>query len=136
MLINDRCSIYQHRPRTCRTYDCRVFPAAGVEVAADHGRQVLIAERTRRWRFSYATEIGRLAHRAVQAAATRLAQHADLWPGGAKPTNPTEIALAAIEIHGLFLGCDEASGRATFVDPDADTVRAELTRATSAQRTR
>ena len=25
MLIDDRCSIYEHRPRTCRTYDCRVL---------------------------------------------------------------------------------------------------------------
>ena len=31
MLIDDQCSIYEHRPRTCRTYDCRVFPAAGLE---------------------------------------------------------------------------------------------------------
>src|SRR3954449_1100621 len=23
------CSIYEHRPRACRTYDCRVLPAAG-----------------------------------------------------------------------------------------------------------
>jgi len=26
MLVGDRCSIYAHRPRTCRTYDCSVFP--------------------------------------------------------------------------------------------------------------
>ena len=25
MLVDDRCSIYDHRPRACRTYDCRVF---------------------------------------------------------------------------------------------------------------
>jgi Fe-S-cluster containining protein len=31
MLIDEVCSIYEHRPRTCRTYDCRVFPAAGIE---------------------------------------------------------------------------------------------------------
>ena len=27
MLRADGCSIYEHRPRTCRTYDCRVFAA-------------------------------------------------------------------------------------------------------------
>src|SRR5262245_45885670 len=32
MLADDGCSIYEHRPRTCRTYDCRVFAAAGVEL--------------------------------------------------------------------------------------------------------
>ena len=35
MLVDNQCSIYSHRPRTCRTYDCRVFPAAAVEVDAD-----------------------------------------------------------------------------------------------------
>jgi hypothetical protein len=30
MLTDDRCSIYENRPRTCRTYDCRVFPATGL----------------------------------------------------------------------------------------------------------
>src|SRR6185295_19764588 len=32
MLIDDTCSIYEHRPRTCRTYDCRVLAAAGVGI--------------------------------------------------------------------------------------------------------
>src|SRR5207253_1500026 len=32
MLIDGGCSIYEHRPRTCRTYDCRVFAATGVDV--------------------------------------------------------------------------------------------------------
>ena len=27
---NGGCSIYPHRPETCRTYDCRVFTAAGM----------------------------------------------------------------------------------------------------------
>ena len=50
MLVDDQCSIYEHRPRTCRTYDCRVFPAAGLEVDDD---KPLIAGRARRWRFGY-----------------------------------------------------------------------------------
>src|SRR3954471_9741429 len=48
MLIDGRCSIYDHRPRTCRTYDCRVFPAAGVEVDAG---QDAIGRRVGQWRF-------------------------------------------------------------------------------------
>ena len=32
MLVDDRCSVYEHRPRACRTYDCRVFAAAEVEL--------------------------------------------------------------------------------------------------------
>ena len=39
MLVDGRCSIYEHRPRTCRTYDCRVFPAAGLERRSAGGRR-------------------------------------------------------------------------------------------------
>src|SRR4051794_32425896 len=30
MLRDHGCSIYEHRPRACRTYDCRVLAAAGL----------------------------------------------------------------------------------------------------------
>src|SRR5437763_4457379 len=30
MLVDNQCSIYSHRPRTCRAYDCRVFAATGI----------------------------------------------------------------------------------------------------------
>src|ERR671913_1128381 len=48
MLRDGACTIYAHRPRTCRTYDCRVFPAAGLAPARV---QVEIARRSARWRF-------------------------------------------------------------------------------------
>lgn len=32
MLVDGACSIYAHRPRTCRTYDCRIFPATGIDL--------------------------------------------------------------------------------------------------------
>ena len=51
MLTDSGCSIYDHRPQTCRTYDCRIFEAAGVR--AD---QPLIRERADRWRFDIADE--------------------------------------------------------------------------------
>ena len=43
MLVDGRCSIYADRPRTCRTYDCRVFAATGHRRPSDG----LIAERAR-----------------------------------------------------------------------------------------
>jgi uncharacterized protein len=46
MLVDGDCSIYEHRPRTCRMYDCRVFAVTGV--VAD---QPAIAERVRDWMF-------------------------------------------------------------------------------------
>lgn len=67
MLVDGACSIYEHRPRTCRTYDCRVFPAAGVDAGED-GKEA-IGRRVRRWRFDYPTEGDRGAHDAVRAAA-------------------------------------------------------------------
>src|SRR5687767_16035711 len=30
MVKQRRCSIYEHRPRTCRDYDCRMLAAAGL----------------------------------------------------------------------------------------------------------
>lgn len=47
MLLDGTCSIYESRPRTCRTYDCRVFAAAGVAPED----QPDIAARVRRWHF-------------------------------------------------------------------------------------
>ena len=32
MLVDGVCSIYEHRPKTCRTYDCRVFPPSGLRM--------------------------------------------------------------------------------------------------------
>jgi Fe-S-cluster containining protein len=83
MLIDGRCSIYEHRPRACRTYDCRVFAAAGVE--AD---QAAIALRSQRWVFSY-PEPG---DRALQEAIRRLARE---YP---RPdARPIEKAVRAVE---------------------------------------
>ena len=48
MLVDHQCSIYDDRPRTCRTYDCRIFPAAGV--ANDDPGKERIAERAVWWR--------------------------------------------------------------------------------------
>ena len=53
MLIDDVCTIYENRPRTCRTYDCRVLAAA--DVALDEDAKAAIAERVARWRFSHPT---------------------------------------------------------------------------------
>lgn len=60
MLIDDQCSIYEHRPRTCRTYDCRIFPAAGLDL--DDNDQALITRQARRWRFDHPTPADRARH--------------------------------------------------------------------------
>ncbi len=114
MLVENQCSIYEHRPATCRTYDCRVFPAAGVEVEGDD--KALIAQRTRRWRFDFPTAADRIRHGAVKAAAAFVRDHRDAVPAERVPSNPTQLAVLAIEMHGSFLRddaeTDQTRGRA------------------------
>ena len=103
MLIDNECSIYEHRPRTCRTYDCRVFAAAGIEPDPD---QPLVAERARRWRFDFPTPFDRELHDAVRAAATHTAASSD-----GRSANPTGRAVRAVESHVEFLGRRDGRAR-------------------------
>ena len=99
MLIDGGCSIYEHRPRTCRTYDCRVFPAAGIRI--DEPAKRRLAHRVERWRFTYDGDDDRRRHEAVRAAARHLGQ-------GGETRNATELAVLAVEWYAAFL----APGRA------------------------
>jgi hypothetical protein len=102
MLVDERCSIYEHRPRTCRTYDCRVFPAAGV--TPDPGSPV--SERARQWTFRHPSDQDRTEHDAVRAAAAFLeARHDEVFPDAPLPTE-TQRAVMAIDVHELFLAQD------------------------------
>ena len=130
MLIDDRCSIYEHRPRTCRTYDCRIFPATGLGLGLGLGEHAgedagdapgRIAQQARRWRFDVSAEDDRTRHDGVRAAAAFLSEHRELLPTDV-PTNATQLAVLAIEIHEVFLGRDDANGRATVVVPDRQAV--------------
>jgi Fe-S-cluster containining protein len=120
MLVDDRCSIYEDRPRTCRAYDCRIFAATGVEVDDD---KFLIARRVRRWQFALPTEEDLTRREAVRDAAAYVAHHKDLLSASGLPANPSEVAATAIAIHRTFLpGAAESTqlqpARAES-DPDA-----------------
>ena len=104
MLIDGACSIYEHRPRTCRTYDCRIFPAAAVVL--EGGDKALIAQRARRWRFTFASPADRVRRDAVAAAAAFVREHRDLIPKQRVPSNATQLAVLAIEVHADFLPGD------------------------------
>jgi hypothetical protein len=130
MLVNDLCSIYRHRPQACRTYDCRVFPAAGVAVDDDDEDKALIARRARQWQFRFPTPGDRAAHQAVRAAATFLARQQEVAPEAMAPMNATERAVLAIEVHHAFLGRDETTGETVVVEPDPETVLTEVRRVT------
>jgi Fe-S-cluster containining protein len=94
------CTIYPQRPDTCRTYDCRVFSAAGTD--AGEGRPV-INERVARWRFDYPQESDRAEHRAVRAAAQFLRQHPVRFPGGHVASRPADIAVLAVKAYQVFM---------------------------------
>ncbi len=101
MFSNGGCSIYQDRPETCRTYDCRVFAAAAMRAGGDD--QSVINQRVASWRFSYPSDQDRDEHRAVTAAANFLRQHPVRFPGGHVPSRPSEIAVLAVKTYTVFL---------------------------------
>jgi len=122
MLIGGGCSIYEDRPRTCRTYDCRIFPAAGVAPDDDDDTKSLIARRTERWKFGFPGRGDRTERDAVRAAATFLG--AQRRPEGVAPRNAIRLAVLAVEVHEAFLAHDDETGEAAVVDPDPEAVEA------------
>lgn len=102
MLDTDRrCTIYEHRPQTCRDYDCRIFAAAGIDAGGSDKH--VINRRVRAWRFTYASEEDRLTHEAVRNAASFIQERRNSFPGGRAPTAPTGIAVLAVKAYGVFL---------------------------------
>lgn len=132
MFVDGRCSIYEDRPRTCRTYDCRVFPATGLE--PDSAEGMGISERSRRWRFGFPTRRDREMQAAVQAAAAFLRDNADRLPGGIVPRNPTQVAFLAIRIHEVFLDPEGEPDGAPSEIPLLDVVEAAVLRVGAEER--
>ncbi|MGE5604260.1 MAG: YkgJ family cysteine cluster protein [Bacteroidota bacterium] len=122
MLIDGKCSIYEHRPQTCRNYDCRIFTAAGI--LADEAGKDLITRRIRRWKFSYPTRRDIELHRAVQATAKFLQTHATSFPTGVVPPNSTQLAILAIKVYDVFLKQREEADQTKEVSSDIEMVKA------------
>ncbi|HKY16538.1 MAG TPA: hypothetical protein VJM33_16545, partial [Microthrixaceae bacterium] len=120
MLVDGRCSIYAHRPRTCRTYDCRIFPAAGVEPDPD---QPAIAAQVARWRFDHPSDGDRAEHRAVRTAATVIAAHPEIVDAEHAPASATRLAVQAVALHDLFAGID-----AEHAQLELESVAVEISR--------
>lgn len=114
MLVGRECSIYQDRPETCRSYDCRVYAAA--DMTAGEGRTE-INERIKRWRFSFPGQQDQAEQLAVAATARYLRQHPVRFPGGHVPSRPSEIAVLAVKAYRVFLDppASDASIRAALV---------------------
>ncbi len=97
MLVAEKCSIYDSRPRTCRVYDCRVFTATGIDPD-----KPAVEERTRRWRFSFPAEQDGLECRMVRAAGRFLAEHPSSFPAGSLPANPAQLSVLAVRSNEVF----------------------------------
>jgi uncharacterized protein len=137
MLIDDRCSIYADRPSACRNYDCRVFAAAGIKAGdGDHP----VARQVERWRFRFPAHRDDEAYRAVEAAAAFLEQHADLFPPGFLPRNPSQLAVLALKVFTVFIGRPagslDAAGNRALVDAIAAAHEQFQTTSDNERRTR
>jgi uncharacterized protein len=114
VLIGGRCTIYEDRPLVCRTYDCRIYAATGVEPdRAD------IAARVRRWRFGYAAAEDRGLHEAVLAAARFIREQPACLPSEAARRQPVRVATLAVVTHEKFLpGATVGTRRRPVADRD------------------
>ncbi|MBC8376690.1 MAG: YkgJ family cysteine cluster protein [FCB group bacterium] len=101
MLKDGACSIYDHRPATCRSYDCRIFPATGIQISGKD--KILISQQVQRWKFNLTEAEEIKEHKAVQKAASFLTHKSTLFPPDELPGNPTQLAIMAIKVHDLFL---------------------------------
>lgn len=101
MLINGNCSIYEHRPLTCRQYDCRIFCAAGLP--ADDDDKLLINTQLKNWEFSYPHESDHQCSSAVLEAAKFIKENPDCFPNSKVPDNTSQLAILAIKVYDVFL---------------------------------
>lgn len=107
MLGPSGCTIYDHRPRACRMFDCRVFAATGV-AAQRPGIDAQVA----RWRFDATTSASTTARAAIDAAVRFVREKGDAFPGG-PPRAPTAVALVALRAHAEFVDPPPRSDRET-----------------------
>lgn len=125
MLVENKCSIYEDRPQTCRDYDCRVFAATGVLV--DFQTQPEIAHRVSEWVFTYESKESREEHRIVKKTAAFLQENRDLFPPGSLPSYPAQLAACAIKAYRIFSGMSAGTREGAAGMPDAAIVHAIMT---------
>ncbi|MDD2926813.1 YkgJ family cysteine cluster protein [Rhodoferax sp.] len=101
LLKNGDCTIYSSRPQTCRDYDCRVFAAAAIQAGGVD--KAAINQRVQEWQFSYASGQDQQIHQAIKKAAAFITRNRAAFPGGRAPVMPSDIAVLAIKVHGVFL---------------------------------
>lgn len=108
MLKEGSCSIYEHRPLTCRSFDCRVLPAAGLTIEGKD--KASLADQSRRWRFDLPEDKDTQLLRSVRRAASFLRSRSKRFPPGELPSNPTQLAIMALKVHELFIHSEPDPG--------------------------
>lgn len=96
LLVDGGCTAYEVRPRRCRTYDCRIFPATGLVPEDD---KPAIAAVAAEWRFRYETDEDRRRQQAVGMTVVALRS---VQVGG-RVTSTTQLAAAAVAAHDELL---------------------------------
>jgi hypothetical protein len=99
MLEAGRCTIYAHRPQTCRDYDCRIYAATGL---SPDGSRPVIEERVREWRFEFGSQEELGQYGALQRAAAFIRGHAVLFPPASKAHAASAAAVLAVKTWPLF----------------------------------
>jgi Fe-S-cluster containining protein len=107
MFIDNACSIYAHRPQTCRDYDCRIFPATGLTLGDE---KPAISKQAERWKFAFPETRDKAEFAAVHEAAEFLCAHASEFPAGFVPESPTQRAIVALKVYPVFLDPPRKSG--------------------------
>jgi uncharacterized protein len=121
MLVAGRCTIYEDRPFVCRTYDCRLYAASGVEPDRPD-----IAARVRQWEFSYASPDDRERQKAVLAAVRFIHDTPSCLPGEAARRQQIRLATLAVVTHELFRpGATRGRRRRPVTDRDRELAVAD-----------
>jgi Fe-S-cluster containining protein len=101
MLKEGACSIYEHRPQTCKSYDCRIFPATGIQISSKD--KALITQQVERWKFNISGHAEINEYKALQKAGSFLSTRSRLFQPEDLPGNPTQLAIMAIKVYNVFL---------------------------------
>jgi len=123
MFIDNKCSIYDFRPQTCRSYDCRIFPATGLAVGDD---KALVSQQAHRWKFDFPTTQDHKQFSAVQAAAKFLSERAECFPAGFVPGNTTQQAVLAIKVYEVFLNFTNKPENTEHLDQNHKIIEAVM----------
>ncbi len=99
MLESGACSIYEHRPNTCRVYDCRVFAATGVMPTDAAQRDVV--QRAKRWLFT-TDQAGAADLVALRETARFVFNHRDLIDATIRPQTAAQLVIFVLRVFDTY----------------------------------